>query len=191
MSDSPSLTGLNPEQREAVLHDKGPLLVLAGAGSGKTRVITHRLARLVETGADPRAIVAVTFTNKAAEEMRERARRLLGGGVPIGFIGTFHSWSLRLLRRYAAAAGIPPRFSIADSADQLALVKEAMAELGLSEQMLPPGSVRSRISHAKNALVTARSSRRRRRISPASGSRASISSTRRSSPPRGRSTSTT
>ncbi len=156
MTDTPSLTGLNAEQREAVLHSKGPLLVLAGAGSGKTRVITHRLARLVETGVDPRAILAVTFTNKAAEEMRERARRLLGGGAVLSFIGTFHAWSLRLLRRYAAAAQVPPRFAIADAADQLALVKEAMAELQISDQVLPPGAVRARISQAKNALVTAK-----------------------------------
>ncbi|MFN2632368.1 MAG: ATP-dependent helicase [Thermoanaerobaculia bacterium] len=155
MPDSPSLRGLNPEQREAVLHPRGPLLVLAGAGSGKTRVITHRIARLVEAGADPRGIVAVTFTNKAAQEMRERVQRLVGTVVPIGFVGTFHSWSLRLLRRNAAAAKLPPRFAIADSADSLALVKEAMSELGISEQMLPPGSVRSRISHAKNALISA------------------------------------
>jgi len=157
MTESPSLKDLNPEQREAVLHTSGPLLVLAGAGSGKTRVITHRIARLVESGADPRGIVAVTFTNKAAEEMRSRAQRLMGGRVAIGFIGTFHSWSLRFLRRNAAAAGISPRFSIADSADQLALVKEAMGELGVSETMLPAGSVRARISHAKNALVTVES----------------------------------
>ena len=155
MPNSPSTTGLNPEQLEAVLHGKGPLLVLAGAGSGKTRVITHRIARLVETGADPRGIVAVTFTNKAAEEMRQRVQRLIGAAIPIGFVGTFHSWSLRLLRRNAAAAGVPPRFSIADTADQLALVKEAMSELGISEQVLTPGGVRSRISHAKNALVSA------------------------------------
>src|SRR5580765_3634649 len=155
MSESPSLTGLNASQREAVLHEKGPLLVLAGAGSGKTRVITHRLARLVETGVDPRSILAVTFTNKAAEEMRERARRLMGGAAVASFIGTFHAWSLRLLRRYAAAAQVPPRFSIADSADQLALVKEAMGELQISDTILPPGAVRARISQAKNALVTA------------------------------------
>ena len=146
---------LNPEQQRAVEHDQGPLLVLAGAGSGKTRVITHRLARLVEEGADPRSITAVTFTNKAADEMRERARRLLGGAAVLSFVGTFHAWALRLLRRRAADAGLPPRFSIADSADQLALVKEAMSDLQISEQVLPPGAVRARISHAKNALVTA------------------------------------
>src|SRR6202162_3909693 len=156
MPDSPSLTRLNAEQREAVLREKGPLLVLAGAGSGKTRVITHRLARLVETGVDPRGILAGTFTNKAAEEMRERARRLLGGGAVLSFIGTFHAWALRLLRRYAAAAQVPPRFAIADAADQLTLVKEAMAELQISDQVLPPGAVRARISQAKNALVTAK-----------------------------------
>ncbi len=154
MPASPSTTGLNPEQLEAVLHVHGPLLVLAGAGSGKTRVITHRIARLVETGADPRGIVAVTFTNKAAEEMRQRFQRLVGTAVPIGFVGTFHSFSLRFLRRHAVAAGITSRFSIADTADSLALVKEAMSELGISEQVLTPGAVRSRISHAKNALVS-------------------------------------
>ena len=154
MPNTPSTAGLNPEQLEAVLHVRGPLLVLAGAGSGKTRVITHRIAHLVETGADPRGIVAVTFTNKAAQEMRQRIEKLVGGAVPIGFVGTFHSWSLRFLRRNAVAAGVPPRFSIADTADQLALVKEAMGELGISDQVLSPGAVRSRISHAKNALIS-------------------------------------
>ncbi len=155
MADSPYLSGLNPEQREAVLHAGGPLLVLAGAGSGKTRVITHRLAHLIGTGVDPRAIAAVTFTNKAAAEMRERAQRILGVAALSSFVGTFHAWCLRLLRRRAREANLPPRFSIADSADQLALIKEAMAELSISDQVLPPNAVRGRISQAKNALVTA------------------------------------
>jgi DNA helicase II / ATP-dependent DNA helicase PcrA len=155
VSDAPSLSGLNPEQKEAVLHAQGPLLVLAGAGSGKTRVITHRLAHLVRQGADPRSIAAVTFTNKAAAEMRERAQKLLGGAALGTFIGTFHSWCLRFLRRRAREANLPPRFAIADSSDQLALVKEAMTELGISDQVLPPNAVRARISNAKNALVTA------------------------------------
>src|SRR5258708_6141386 len=134
MSDSPSLTGLNPEQKEAVLHGKGPLLVLAGAGACTTPGTTHPFA---PGGRAP-------------------------GGPPappppaLAFIGTFHAWSLRLLRRYAAAAQVPPRFAIADAADQLALVKEAMAELQISDQVLPPGAVRARISSAKNALVTAK-----------------------------------
>jgi DNA helicase-2/ATP-dependent DNA helicase PcrA len=155
VSETPALQGLNPEQKAAVLHEKGPLLVLAGAGSGKTRVITHRLARLVERGVDPRSIVSVTFTNKAADEMRERARRILGGRPLLSFVGTFHSFALRFLRRHAALAGLPPRFSIADSADQLALVKEAMEEIGVSEQVLPAGAVRARISSAKSSLITA------------------------------------
>jgi DNA helicase II / ATP-dependent DNA helicase PcrA len=154
VSEPDLLARLNPEQREAVLHEKGPLLVLAGAGSGKTRVITHRLARLVRSGADPRAIAAVTFTNKAAGEMRARARALLAGAPLSSFVGTFHSWSLRLLRRRFREANLPPRFSIADSSDQISLVKEAMEELGISSDMLPPNSVRSRISQAKNALVS-------------------------------------
>ena len=149
------LSSLNPEQREAVLHGKGPLLVLAGAGSGKTRVITHRLAHLVRNGVDPRSITAVTFTNKAAAEMRERAQVLLGGAALASFIGTFHSWCLRFLRRRHREANLPARFAIADTSDQLALVKEAMAELSISEQVLPPNAVRARISNAKNALVTA------------------------------------
>ena len=149
------LSGLNPEQREATLHTRGPLLVLAGAGSGKTRVITHRLAHLVRQGADPRSIAAVTFTNKAAAEMRERAQALLGGLALAAFVGTFHSWCLRFLRRRHREAKLAPRFSIADSSDQLALIKEAMTELGISDQVLPPNAVRGRISNAKNALVTA------------------------------------
>ena len=129
--------------------------MLAGAGSGKTRVITHRLAHLIGTGVDPRAIAAVTFTNKAAAEMRERAQRLLGSANLTSFVGTFHAWGLRLLRRRAREANLAPRFAIADSSDQLALIKEAMAELSISDQVLPPNAVRGRISQAKNALVTA------------------------------------
>jgi DNA helicase-2/ATP-dependent DNA helicase PcrA len=145
------LRDLNPEQREAVLAGEGPLLVLAGAGSGKTRVVTRRLARLVSEGADPRRLVAVTFTNKAAEEMRERVAALLGGRLD-SFVGTFHAWGLRFLRRIGGAEGRTARFSIADTGDQLAFVRDAMEELGLSEQTFPPGSVHGRISSAKGAV---------------------------------------
>ena len=132
------------------------MLVLAGAGSGKTRVVTRRLARLVAEGADPCRIVAVTFTNKAAEEMRERVAALVGGRLP-SFVGTFHSWGLRFLRRIGGAEGRTANFAIADTADQLSIVREAMGELGLSEQTFPPGSVHARISASKSA---ARSSER-------------------------------
>ena len=119
---------------------KGPLLVLAGAGSGKTRVITHRLARLVAAGADPRTIVAVTFTNKAARgdaRAGAAAARRRARSAPSSAPST--PGALRFLRRRAREANLPPRFAIADSSDQLALVKEAMAELAISEQVLPPG----------------------------------------------------
>ncbi len=148
------LEGLNPEQAAAVAHRRGPLLVLAGAGSGKTRVVTRRLARLIEEGADPRRLVAVTFTNKAAEEMRERVKKLLGVSRLASFVGTFHSWGLRFLRRSRGAQGRTAAFSIADSADQLALVREAMSELSISEQALTPGGALAKISEAKSALLS-------------------------------------
>jgi len=150
MASDSFLEGLNPEQREAVLAGEGPLLVLAGAGSGKTRVVTRRLSRLVAEGADPRRIVAVTFTNKAAAEMRERVSALLRGRLD-SFVGTFHSWGLRFLRRMNGAEGRTGTFAIADTGDQFSLVREAMEELGLSEQTFPPGSVHARISSAKGA----------------------------------------
>lgn len=148
--------GLNPEQHLAVMHARGPLLVLAGAGSGKTRVVTRRLAQLIQSGADPRTIVAVTFTNKAAGEMRERVRALLGRERLDCFVGTFHAWGLRFLRRHTAAAQRGPGFSIADVGDQIALLREAMEELGLSEQTFPPATVHARISAAKNDMISAR-----------------------------------
>jgi DNA helicase-2/ATP-dependent DNA helicase PcrA len=146
---------LNPEQAQAVSHGGGPLLVLAGAGSGKTRVVTKRLAALLSSGADARRIVAVTFTNKAAAEMRERVRELLAGGRLECFVGTFHAWGLRFLRRHPEASGRQPGFTIADSGDQIALVREALQEAGLSEQSFPPSGVHARISSAKGALVSA------------------------------------
>jgi DNA helicase-2/ATP-dependent DNA helicase PcrA len=151
VSRSSSEGGLNPEQTEAVEHERGPLLVLAGAGSGKTRVVTRRLARLIERGADARGIIAVTFTNKAAREMGSRVADLLGGRKPSSFVGTFHSWGLRFLRRIGGAEGRGPSFSIADTGDQLFLLREAMAELSLSEQTFPASSVQFRISSAKSA----------------------------------------
>jgi DNA helicase II / ATP-dependent DNA helicase PcrA len=151
-SESPVLAGLNPQQREAVLASEGPVLILAGAGSGKTRVITSRIAHLVlERGVPSRAILAVTFTNKAAAEMKARVAALLHGVALEAWVSTFHSFCVRLLRREAAAAGLPPGFAIWDEADQLAAVSQALRTLDVSEKLHAPRRVLSRISAAKNA----------------------------------------
>src|SRR3977135_3364872 len=144
---------LNPEQRAAVLHIKGPLLILAGAGSGKTRVITSRIAYLVSDGhARPEEILAVTFTNKAAEEMRERVAALLGSDCSRMWVSTFHSLCARLLRREAPAIGLSRDFVIYDSADQLSVVKQALKELHIDDSYVQPRAALSRISHAKNRM---------------------------------------
>ena len=151
-----SLQDLNPEQRQAVLHREGPLLILAGAGSGKTRVIAHRAACLIGDGhAEPHRLLAVTFTNKAAEEMRERIERLLGTPQPRLWLSTFHAFCARLLRREAPLAGLSRDFVIYDTADQLAVVRRAMQELRIDERTTPPRAVRARISHAKNRMLDA------------------------------------
>ncbi|PYT30563.1 MAG: ATP-dependent DNA helicase Rep [Acidobacteria bacterium] len=156
------LQGLNPQQREAVIHTEGPLLILAGAGSGKTRVITHRIAHLVsKQHIPPSAILAVTFTNKAADEMRTRVAGLLESenlsSAPN--LSTFHSFCVRLLRRDGdplaqVRPGFTRRFSIYDDEDQLAIVKAAFRHLGLDEKFMQYRAVLSRISHAKNHKKT-------------------------------------
>jgi DNA helicase-2/ATP-dependent DNA helicase PcrA len=149
---SPVLAGLNEQQRAAVAAVEGPVLILAGAGSGKTRVITHRLAHLVlDRGVDAGRILAVTFTNKAAEGMRARAEALVPGRPLRAWMSTFHSFCVRLLRREAAAAGLPAGFLIYDEDDQLAAVREAMRALDLSEKLHPPRRLLGRISANKNA----------------------------------------
>jgi DNA helicase-2/ATP-dependent DNA helicase PcrA len=147
------LNSLNPEQREAVLHLDGPLLILAGAGSGKTRVITSRIAYLVGDGhAQPQEVLAVTFTNKAAEEMRARVEALLGSDVSGMWVSTFHSLCARLLRREAPAIGLSRDFVIYDSSDQLTVVKQALKSLHVDESFVQPRAALSRISHAKNRM---------------------------------------
>src|SRR6266480_7200721 len=148
------LAGLNPQQREAVTHGDGPLLVLAGAGSGKTRVITSRIAWLIgERGVHPTNILAVTFTNKAANEMLARVERLVPNIGVRPWIGTFHSTSLRMLRRYADRLGFTKSFAIYDTSDQLTLIRRCMRELQISDEAFPPRAILNRISNAKNELI--------------------------------------
>lgn len=147
------LDELNERQREAVLATEGPVLVLAGAGTGKTRVITYRVARLIEQGVPPHAILAVTFTNKAADVMKERISDLLrasGRDASDVWVSTFHSFCARLLRREATHLGLPRDFAIYDDDDQTAAVKRALAQLDLSTEDYPPRTLRAQISHAKN-----------------------------------------
>jgi DNA helicase-2/ATP-dependent DNA helicase PcrA len=145
---------LNPAQREAVEHVHGPLLVLAGAGSGKTRVLTTRIAHLIDRqGVPPDRIFAVTFTNKAAGEMKQRIGRLLGRDPSGLWIGTFHSLSARLLRREAELLGFTRRFTIYDEDDRLSLIKRLMDQRGHSTKLFPPRAVQSLISAAKNRMV--------------------------------------
>jgi DNA helicase-2/ATP-dependent DNA helicase PcrA len=146
------LSTLNPPQLEAVKTTDGPLLVLAGAGSGKTRVIAHRVAWLLQRGLDPRAILAVTFTNKAAAEMRERVASLAGQAGSEVRVATFHAFGLWLLSEEHAAAGLPRRFAVADAGDQQALVKRCMREVKVDDRAFDPRRVLWQISRAKNAL---------------------------------------
>jgi DNA helicase-2/ATP-dependent DNA helicase PcrA len=153
--DTESLAGLNEAQREAVLHFEGPMLVLAGAGSGKTRVLTTRIARLVEHhGVDPSRILSVTFTNKAAGEMRDRIARLLGHEPKGMWCGTFHAIGARMLRANAAAVGRAPNYTIYDEDDNIAVIKRVMEGAGISTKAWSPKAIASLISDAKNALVT-------------------------------------
>ncbi len=147
------LDKLNPEQRDAVLHTEGPLLILAGAGSGKTRVITYRIAYLIGNGhAAADQVLAVTFTNKAAGEMRERVEALLGDDCNGVWLSTFHSLCARLLRREAPHIGLSRDFVIYDSSDQVSVVKQAQRELGIDDKLVPPRVALARISQAKNRM---------------------------------------
>jgi DNA helicase-2/ATP-dependent DNA helicase PcrA len=150
------LDGLNEPQREAVLHGEGPLLILAGAGSGKTRVLTHRIAHLVGSGqARPGEILAITFTNKAAQEMRERVEQLVGNRVRAMWVMTFHSACARILRAEAEKLGYTRGFTIYDEQDSLRLVKACIDELDIDPKRFAPRGIRRQISDAKNALLDA------------------------------------
>jgi DNA helicase II / ATP-dependent DNA helicase PcrA len=156
-SSSTLLEKLNERQREAVLTTEGPLLVLAGAGTGKTRVITYRVAHLIEMGVPGSAILAVAFTNKAASVMKERIGELLrsiGGDASDVWVSTFHSFCARLIRRESQHLGLPRDFAIYDDDDQTAAVKRALAQLELATDDYPPRSMRAQISYAKNHGMT-------------------------------------
>ncbi|MCL2387388.1 MAG: UvrD-helicase domain-containing protein [Defluviitaleaceae bacterium] len=149
------LDKLNPAQKEAAMHMDGPLLIFAGAGSGKTRVLTYRVARLIEEGVDPYHIIAITFTNKAAKEMRERMSAITPLGEQV-WVSTFHAACTRILRREIGALGYAKGFSIYDTSDSLRLLKECIAERNLSDTDYPPRYVASVISSQKNELITPR-----------------------------------
>ena len=148
------LAGLNPAQLEAVRNANGPTMIVAGAGSGKTRVLTHRIAFLLESGVRPWEILSLTFTNKAAKEMKERIARMAGAEISRDlWMGTFHSIFARLLRRHASEIGYTSSFTIYDSDDSLGAIKQIMGSLGISKDQFNPNAVRSRISSAKNQLI--------------------------------------
>ena len=144
---------LNPEQKEAVLHTEGPLLILAGAGSGKTRVLTHRVAYLIEQGVAPWNILAITFTNKAAGEMRERVDKLVGLGSDSIWVSTFHSTCVRILRRYIDRLGYDTSFSIYDTDDQKSVMKEVCKKLQIDTKIYKERMLLGAISHAKDELM--------------------------------------
>src|SRR6188768_1396994 len=149
--DDDLLEGLNPVQREAVTHTEGPLLIIAGAGSGKTRVLTHRIAHLIhDQGVSPFEILAITFTNKAADEMKSRVGALVGPVAEKMWVSTFHSACVRILRRDAARLGYPSSFTIYDQADAVRLTGYVVRDLGLDSKRFPPRSVHATISAAKN-----------------------------------------
>jgi DNA helicase-2/ATP-dependent DNA helicase PcrA len=147
------VASLNPEQREAVEWPSGPMLVFAGAGSGKTRVITYRIARLMRDGVPPSRILAVTFTNKAAREMRERIGELVGEKAQSMWMGTFHALSSRMLRIDGAAIGLNPNFVIYDDADQLSLIREVLKAKNIDDKSIQPRGILNEISNAKEKLL--------------------------------------
>ena len=155
------LEGLNDEQRKAVVHDAGPLLVLAGAGTGKTRVLTTRIAHLLITGrARPSQILAVTFTNKAAREMLDRVASLIGGAADGMWLGTFHAIGVRVLRRHAELIGLKSNFTILDTDDQTRLIKQLLQAEGIDDKKWPARILSGIIQRWKDRALTDRKSTR-------------------------------
>ncbi|MFN3404078.1 MAG: ATP-dependent helicase [Cytophagaceae bacterium] len=150
------INSLNPSQREAVLNTEGPTMIIAGAGSGKTRVLTYRIAHLIEKGVDPFNILSLTFTNKAAKEMRERIEKVVGSDARNLWMGTFHSVFARILRSEAPKIGYTSDFTIYDTDDSKTLIKQIVKEQYLDEQLYKPSTVLARISGAKNRLISAK-----------------------------------
>src|ERR1700686_1784514 len=149
-----ALTALNDEQRAAAAHTEGAVLIFAGAGSGKTRVLTHRIAHILETGLAPaHRILAVTFTNKAAGELKRRLAELVGPTSTGLWVGTFHSIGVRMLRRDGVAVGVAPNFVIYDDADQRTLIKEILRDMNIDERNYHPGAVLRHIGRAKERLL--------------------------------------
>lgn len=149
------LTQLNPDQRDAVEYASGPLLIVAGAGSGKTRVLTYRVAHLIATGTHPMNVLAITFTNKAAEEMRSRVKSLVGEVADRMWVSTFHSACVRILRSTGDRLGYPKSFTIYDSADSQRLIAQVIRDLNLDPKRYPAKGAQVRISLWKNELVDA------------------------------------
>ena len=149
------LEALNEAQRAAVIHTKGPVMVIAGAGSGKTRVLTYRIAYLLEKGADPFNILALTFTNKAAREMKDRITKLVGGDARNVWMGTFHSIFARVLRVDGHLLGYPSNFTIYDTDDSKSLIKGILKEMGLEAKVYEPNYILHRISSSKSNLLSA------------------------------------
>ena len=152
-SSSVDLEGLNPQQRAAVEHTEGPLLVLAGAGSGKTRVITFRIAHLLDLGVHPSQVLALSFTNKAAHEMKDRLVSLVGEPARKCHTSTFHALGVKFIKEEYEAAGLRPRFTIFDEGDQLEAVRQAMIQLKMDTKLLDPRQYWEQISHYKSQLI--------------------------------------
>ena len=150
-----NLESLNSQQYQAVCHNEGPMMVVAGAGSGKTRVITYRIAHLIrERSVNPESVLAITFTNKAAGEMKERIRSMLDLSGTSPWVSTFHSFCLRMLRKHILELGFSNDFAVFDSQDQLILVKQCMKTAQVSTDAFPPKSILNHISGFKNDFIT-------------------------------------